>query len=280
MTPPGVPKSVVAVALVALALLMGGRITACAPATSLAAPANAPSVSVTSPPASTPAGKAPEKAPATPTPTRAPAVPASRDGGKIGPVHGLRKHTPGGRDVALTFDDGPSPYTAHLLNLLRAQRVKATFCVVGTQVQQYPKIVARIAREGHALCNHSWHHELDLGRQPIPAIQANLARTNAAIRRAAPGAVIRYYRQPGGQWTPNVVAVAKTLGMTPLGWSVDPSDWRKPAAGTITKRVLRATRAGSIVLLHDGGGDRSGTMAACRTIVPALKKRHHLVRLR
>jgi peptidoglycan/xylan/chitin deacetylase (PgdA/CDA1 family) len=275
MTPQGVPKSVVAVGLVALALLMGGRITACSPATSLAATRPVPSATATSPPANPP--KKPPVKPATPI---RPAIPASRNGTQVGPVHGVKKHVAGGKNVALTFDDGPSPYTPQLLDQLRAQHVKATFCLVGTQVQKYPQLVARIVREGHTLCNHSWHHELDLGKRPIATIQANLARTNAAIRRAVPGAVIRYYRQPGGEWTPNVVAVAKSFGMTPLGWSVDPSDWRKPPAGAITARVLHGTHGGAIVLMHDGGGDRTGTMAACRTIIPTLKKRYHLVLLR
>jgi peptidoglycan/xylan/chitin deacetylase (PgdA/CDA1 family) len=202
-------------------------------------------------------------------------TPPSDRGGK-GPVRGVKKRT-GSTDVALTFDDGPSPYTPTLLDLLRAQHIKATFCLIGIQVQKYPQLVARIVREGHTLCNHSWRHELNLGSQPEPIIEANLARTNAAIRKAVPNAKIRYYRQPGGKWTPAVVEVAKEQGMTALGWSVDPSDWAGPPAAVIAQRVLHATRTGSIVLMHDGGGDRNATMAACRTILPTLKRKYRLI---
>ncbi|WP_213456227.1 polysaccharide deacetylase family protein [Rhizomonospora bruguierae] len=270
MTPRRVPKSVVVAGIVALALLLGGRITACTPAQTIAAAG--PTAAPTADPTTTPT--APPKQPATDTPPV-----ATRPGGStIGPVAGVKKSA--GQNVALTFDDGPSPYTPQLLALLRAQGIKATFCLIGTEVQKYPHLVAQIAREGHTLCNHSWHHELKLGTKSVGTIEANLARTNAAIRRAVPGATIRYYRQPGGMWTPNVVSVAKSLGMTPLGWSVDPNDWRRPPAKTITDRVLRNTHRGSIVLMHDGGGDRSATITACRTIIPTLKKQFSLVPMR
>ncbi|WBB65570.1 polysaccharide deacetylase family protein [Micromonospora sp. WMMD812] len=193
---------------------------------------------------------------------------------------GLRRTT-GARTVALTFDDGPSPaWTPKILDQLRAARVTATFCVVGREVQRHPELVRRIVREGHQLCNHSWRHDVDLGRLPVAEIRADLVRTNKAIQAAAPGAPITFYRQPGGRWTPEVVAVAKQLGMRPLHWSVDPQDWAKPPAATISHRVLTAVRPGSIVLLHDGGGDRAATFAACPRVIAELKRRFGVTRLR
>ncbi|MGK5737503.1 polysaccharide deacetylase family protein [Micromonospora sp. URMC 103] len=227
---------------------------------------SAPSPSPKPPAAPKPSRTTPTKPPLRPKPTTLPA--------------GLRRTT-GVRPVALTFDDGPSPaWTPKILDRLRAAHVTATFCLVGSEVRRHPELVRRIVREGHQLCNHSWRHDLDLGRRPVNEIRADLARTNKAIQAAAPGAAIAFYRQPGGQWTPEVVAVAKDLGMRPLHWSVDPQDWDKPPAGTITKRVLKAVRPGAIVLLHDGGGDRAATFAACPGVIADLKRRFGIVRLR
>ncbi|MEV1288430.1 polysaccharide deacetylase family protein [Micromonospora sp. NPDC049679] len=216
--------------------------------------------------------------PPTPSPTQpGQTTTVSRTG--TGPFGTQR--TTGTKGVALTFDDGPDPvWTPKLLDQLRASNVKATFCVVGTEVRRHPALVARMVREGHTLCNHSWHHELNLGKLSPAHIQANLIRTNREIHRAAPGTKISYYRQPGGKWTTAVVKVARELGMTPLGWDVDPHDWAKPGAETIRKRVISQARAGSIVLLHDGGGDRRGTLAVCPKLVATLRQKHGITLLR
>jgi peptidoglycan/xylan/chitin deacetylase (PgdA/CDA1 family) len=193
---------------------------------------------------------------------------------------GLRRTT-GVRPVALTFDDGPDPvWTPRLLDQLRAARVSATFCLIGSRARRYPQLVARIVREGHQLCNHSWRHDMDLGRRPVAEIRADLVRTNVAIQAAAPGARVPFFRQPGGRWTPEVVAVARQLGMRSLHWSVDPQDWAKPPAKTIMVRVQKAARPGAIVLMHDGGGDRSATLAACGHLIGDLKRRYGVARLR
>lgn len=193
---------------------------------------------------------------------------------------GVRRTT-GGSSVALTFDDGPHPeWTPKVLAILREQRVRATFCVVGVEVRRHPQLVAQIAREGHTLCNHSWQHQFTLGAQQPPVIRADLQRTNDEIRRAVPGARIAYFRHPGGNWTPAATQVSRELGMTPLGWVVDPKDWDKATAKEIEERVLARTRPGAVVLLHDGGGDRSATVAATEALVPALKRRHRLAALR
>ncbi|WP_189170283.1 polysaccharide deacetylase family protein [Pilimelia anulata] len=185
-----------------------------------------------------------------------------------------------GRGVSLTFDDGPAPgYTPQVLAILRANGVRATFCVVGTQARAHPELIQQIVREGHQLCNHSWNHELNLGRAPASQIRANLRRTNDAIRKAVPGVPIRFFRHPGGNWTPTAIRVVREMRMIPTGWTVDPRDWERPPASRISAAVLAGSRRGSIVLLHDGGGDRRSTVAACRTIVPALKRKLRVVPL-
>ncbi|MBO4205339.1 polysaccharide deacetylase family protein [Micromonospora echinofusca] len=228
-------------------------------------------------PATVPPSVAPTRRPA-PTPTVRPTT--SRRPAPTALPPGLRRTT-GVRGVALTFDDGPHPqWTPKVLDQLRAAGVKATFCVVGSKVRQHPALVVRIVREGHQLCNHSWQHDVDLGTRPEAQIRADLARTNQAIRAAVPGARIPYYRQPGGRWTPEVVAAAKGLGMQSLHWTVDPQDWAKPTASVISKRVTDRVRPGSIVLLHDGGGDRSATLRACPGLIASIKQRYGVTRLK
>ncbi|WP_372444043.1 polysaccharide deacetylase family protein [Micromonospora antibiotica] len=180
-------------------------------------------------------------------------------------------------EVALTFDDGPDPtYTPQVLDVLRAYGVKATFCVVGENAQDHPELLQAIVADGHTLCNHSWHHDVLLGKRSPALIRADLIRTNEAIHAAVPDARISYFRQPGGAWTYPVVSVAEGLGMTPLHWTVDPNDWQVPGAAKITTVVTRDTGPGAVVLMHDAGGDRQGTVDALRRILPDLLARFRL----
>lgn len=193
--------------------------------------------------------------------------------------HGTLRTT-GDDWVALTFDDGPDPrWTPKVLNLLQKHGVRATFCLVGQLADAYPRLVADIAAAGHTLCNHSWSHDFGLGSRSRPEIRDDLRRTNRAIQAAAPGVPVSYYRQPGGAWTERVVEVAAELGMSSLHWEVDPQDWRRPGADAIAAYVRSATGAGAIVLLHDGGGDRHGTVVALRRLLPDLTDRWHLAAL-
>lgn len=199
--------------------------------------------------------------------------PMSMTGG--GP-HGTRRTT-GFGFAALTFDDGPDPrWTPQVLELLREHDVQATFCVIGQYAEAHPELIKQIAEEGHTLCNHSWDHDFSLGHRPADQIRADLERTNEAIRAGAPGVRISYYRQPGGAWTDRVVQVATELGMASLHWDVDPADWRTPGARTIAETLRNGTAEESIVLLHDGGGDRSGTVRALRRSLPDLLEQTRL----
>jgi len=191
--------------------------------------------------------------------------------------------TTGSAALALTFDDGPGPYTMQILALLRAHGVKATFCLIGVNVQANPGLVQAIAHDGHTLCNHTWRHDLALGTRSPEAIRADLRRTNDAIHAAVPGVPIRYFRSPGGFFTPGTVAAARELGMTSLGWTADASDWNTKAyppgtvmTGHIVSYVQSAAKPGVILLTHDGGGDRSSTVAAYNTLVPWLSARFDL----
>ena len=173
-----------------------------------------------------------------------------------------------GKRLALTFDDGPSEYTPEVLDLLKKYEIKATFCVVGENVGWYPKTVQRIVDEGHALCNHSMHHD-DLGILSAEKAGADIEANDEAIAKAVPGATVTYYRAPYGDFGPSA-KVAAEMGHTPLGWLVDPDDWTLPGAATIASRIEQQLKPRAVVLVHDGGGDRKQTIAALKTLIPKL----------
>jgi peptidoglycan/xylan/chitin deacetylase (PgdA/CDA1 family) len=176
----------------------------------------------------------------------------------------------GGRAAALTFDDGPDPRnTPYLLDVLREQHVKAVFCLWGEHVRQHPALVRRIVAEGHTLCNHTMRHD-DMGAWSPDDVRADLLATNAAIRDAVPHARIPYLRAPYGSWgqTPEVAA---KLGMQPLGWRLAVSDWAPPGTDMLVQRLLTGISPRYVVLLRDGGGDRSQTVTAVARVVPQLR---------
>lgn len=175
------------------------------------------------------------------------------------------------RVVALTFDDGPDPrWTPAVLETLAAEGVAATFCVVGSLVRRYPDLTRAIAEAGHTLCNHTDNHVVHLGVHPPTEIAAEIRTATEAISEAT-GHTPAFYRAPGGTLTPGVIEEAQRQGLRVLSWSVDPFDWRRPGAGVITDRVMAGTGPGGIVLLHDGGGDRSQTVGQLRELIQGLR---------
>jgi len=242
-------------------------------------PAAAPTTTVRSRSSagSAPVSRPPAKPESKPT---AVATAVSHTGGPAG-----SHATTGTAAVALTFDDGPDPaQTPRILKLLAQQQVHATFCLVGKNVQAHPELVRQIVAGGNTLCNHTWLHSLTLGKQPAAAIRADLARTSAAIQKAAPGAKVKYFRAPGGNFTPRLVAVAQQMGMTSIYWKVDPRDWDHPKGEShaahrsrVISTVEKRTRKGSIVLSHDYA--QPDTIAAYQTLIPWLRKHFKLIAL-
>jgi peptidoglycan/xylan/chitin deacetylase (PgdA/CDA1 family) len=174
-----------------------------------------------------------------------------------------------GRRVALTFDDGPNPPdTTALLDVLAREGVRAVFFLVGAQVEAHPDVVRRVVDEGHVLGNHSFHHD-DLAAWTPDAVRDDLERTLAAIRTAVPGAEVPFFRAPFGRWG-RTVPVARALGMRSVGWSLSVEDWVPPGTHELVRR-LGALTPGGIVLLHDGGGDRSQTVEAVAALIPRLR---------
>ncbi len=153
--------------------------------------------------------------------------------------------------IAMTFDDGPSEkLTPKLLNLLATHHIKATFFVIGQNVADHPEIVARAAREGHEIANHSWSHP-NYGKMSDEGIRRDLRRTDDAIKDAI-GKRPTLMRPPYGSIsTRQKHWIHDEFGYQIVLWDVDPLDWKRPGPATVCNRILRETRAGSIVLSHD-----------------------------
>ncbi|GIJ80291.1 Peptidoglycan/xylan/chitin deacetylase, PgdA/CDA1 family [Micromonospora phaseoli] len=174
------------------------------------------------------------------------------------------------RAVCLTFDDGPHPeHTLRLLDVLAAQQVRAVFFLQGNHVIEHPEVVRRIVAAGHALGNHGMRHD-DMGTWTAGRIASDLLETNAVIRHAVPHARIPYFRAPYGAWgqTPSV---ATALGMRPMGWRLAVTDWEPPGTDELLRRITEGVAPGAVVLLHDGGGDRSQTVDAVERAIPVLR---------
>jgi peptidoglycan-N-acetylglucosamine deacetylase len=175
----------------------------------------------------------------------------------------------GPRVIALTIDDGPSPvYTPQVLRLLERYGVRATFSMIGESVSSYPAIAREVAAAGHTIVNHTWDHA-NLTRLRASAQRAEIARATDAIH-AATGVRPRMFRAPYGAWSPEALNYCASERLVPLDWSVDPLDWARPGVSAIITTIMRTTRSGSIILEHDGGGDRSQTVAALQTVIPRL----------
>jgi peptidoglycan/xylan/chitin deacetylase (PgdA/CDA1 family) len=175
------------------------------------------------------------------------------------------KRGPGGkRQVALTFDDGPSSYTPEILGVLRRKKVAATFFMLGDQVAADPAGARRVLAAGHEIGNHSSDHAL------LPGF-SNLKRANRQIRRAT-GFKPCLFRPPYGALNSSVKRSAGELGMKSVIWDIDTVDWSTPGSGSIRARISGAG-PGSIVLMHDGGGPRSQTVDALPGAIHNLRSR-------
>ncbi|MFE5672242.1 endo-1,4-beta-xylanase [Agromyces sp. NPDC056523] len=192
-------------------------------------------------------------------------------GGAINPVVTPVSLAEGTGNVsALTFDDGPNPGTTPaLLDFLAEHDLKAVFCVIGQNITAPggSDILKRIVADGHVLCNHSTSYA-DMGSWSAAQVEADLKANLQIIRTALgnPDQAVPFWRAPNGSWgvTP---AVAVALGMQPLAVVNTINDWATQDVATLTENLRAAMKPGEVVLAHDGGGERSGTLAAVQTVV-------------
>ena len=173
--------------------------------------------------------------PPEPKPNPAPAAPpAANSGGKV---------------IALTFDDGPGPYTAQLLDILDQHGAKATFFLIGSKVSAQADVLRRMHSRGHQLGNHSWSHP-ELPKLSVDQIAGEIDRTNEAIRQAA-GVKPNILRPPYGAVNGVVLEQLRARGMSSILWSVDTRDWADRNSDIVCSRAVAGAHPGAIILMHD-----------------------------
>lgn len=177
----------------------------------------------------------------------------------------------GKKVIALTFDDGPSIYSDKILDILKQNKVKATFFELGEQSLEFPKVEQRIVREGHQIASHSVSHPY------FPNMSAQEQRqeieSSLSDIKKASDVSTRTFRAPYGafgvdEWKNNATLIDRNVL-----WDVDTLDWKRPGEKQITKEVVDYVHNGAVVLMHSGGGDRSQTVKALPEIIKQLKKK-------
>lgn len=233
------------------------------------APVDAPSSS-----ASGPGDLSSSSAAAPPPPPPSASAGPSRGASSSAPGLGAAQTQPeyyihaGAKMIALTLDDGPSNvYTPQVLELLAQYKITATFCMIGQQIAANASLVREVAAAGHAIVNHTWNHA-DQSKLSLSAVRSQIQRANDALAHV--GVHPSIFRAPYGAWSPTVFQACAEANLRLLDWSVDPEDWSRPGTSVIVSRIMKNTRTGSIVLEHDGGGDRSQTVAALKIVLPQL----------
>jgi peptidoglycan-N-acetylglucosamine deacetylase len=175
--------------------------------------------------------------------------------------------------VAIGFDDGPSAYTPQVLAQLQHYHAHATFFEIGKQIAGHERLLQRILVAGDEIGNHTWTHPHP-GKLTENELKNQLVRTDTAIKSALPVPVC-LFRPPYGEEVPRLSRIAANLGLTTILWSVDPSDYALSSPNEIAHRVLTHIRPGAIVVLHDGGANRSPTVQALPKILSRLKRHHY-----
>ena len=177
--------------------------------------------------------------------------------------------TAGQRVIALTFDDGPGPFTPQVLSVLERYQVPATFFEIGDEVARYPQYSKMVAAAGFPVEDHTWSHP-DLTTLPASGVAAQIDMTQAEIQ-AVTGTTPQCVRPPYDAWNAAVLSQIAARGLTTMSYSVDPKDWTLPGVQAIADRVVGAAFPGAVVDMHDAGGDRSQTVAALPQIITRLR---------
>ena len=174
--------------------------------------------------------------------------------------------------VALTFDDGPWPgQTAAILDILKMNDVKATFFMLSAAANHHRDLAKRVLAEGHLIGDHSVNHK-NLAKSPADVVRfeiVNAADTIQSITGYRPV----WFRPPGGNYDAAVLQIMSESGVKLAMWTTDTRDWQKPAPQEIVGRALAGQQQVKVVLMHDGGGDRSRTIAALPQVIAEYKAR-------
>ncbi|PSB03878.1 polysaccharide deacetylase [Merismopedia glauca CCAP 1448/3] len=173
--------------------------------------------------------------------------------------------------IALTFDDGPwLGSTDEILQILRRNNVKATFFIIGRNLQLYPQIGQQIVSEGHAIANHTWSHSYH-HFSPTASAREIEATTNLIYKLT--GVKTYLFRPPGGFLNNGPAGYARNKKYAVVLWSADSNDWKRPSVANLVNNVVGGATPGGIALMHDGGGDRSHTIKALPIIIARLRSK-------
>jgi peptidoglycan/xylan/chitin deacetylase (PgdA/CDA1 family) len=183
----------------------------------------------------------------------------------------VRAGSAGARDVALTFDDGPSTYTPRILQVLAQWHVPATFFVIGKMAAVYPELVRAEAQAGSEVGDHTQTHAR-MSALSAADQRAQIVDAGEAIRAAgAPFPIL--WRPPYGLFNSTTLSILQSMRMLMVLWTVDTKDYSRPGVSRISYTALSGARPGAIILMHDGGGNRAETVAALPHIIASLRRR-------
>ena len=175
------------------------------------------------------------------------------------------------REIALTFDDGPGPYTPQILSILERQHVPATFFEVGVLEHYFHASTTRIVGDGDVIGDHT---ELHAPMSKLPAKQQRVQLLEDATAVGRYGALFpRLFRPPYGLWNNATLALLHRYRMLMVLWTVDTNDYQRPGVNAIVKSAVSGARPGAIILFHDAGGDRSETVAALPRVIAQLHRK-------
>jgi peptidoglycan/xylan/chitin deacetylase (PgdA/CDA1 family) len=176
----------------------------------------------------------------------------------------------GGKVIYLTFDDGPAvKYTTQMLDLLDQYGAKATFFELGQNASAHPDLTREVIRRGHAVGSHTWDHT-DMRQLSRTALDHEITTTSSTLEKLT-GRPITCLRPPYGALNSTARSEITRFGLDLQLWNIDPQDWNRPGVSSIVDTVVGNARSGRVSLMHDGGGNRSQSVAALAQILPTLK---------
>ncbi len=175
------------------------------------------------------------------------------------------------REIALTFDDGPGPYTPQILAVLKRMHVHGTFFEVGREVKQFSANTRALAAADEAIGDHTEDHSNLSQLAPAQQRDQVVDASKAIVAAGAPAP--RLFRPPYGAFNHKTLAMLKGQGLLMVMWSVDTSDYARPGVPRIVSAALNGAHPGGIILMHDGGGDRTETVQALPQIIKGLRQR-------
>jgi peptidoglycan/xylan/chitin deacetylase (PgdA/CDA1 family) len=217
---------------------------------------------IAAPRATAPASGQSQTTPTTPTPLTG-CVASGDEVRRIGPTDQ--------KAIALTFDDGPSDYTPAVLRILGANHVPGTFFEIGKNMAGHEDVMRQIIASGDEIGDHTWHH-IKLTTIPLATARTELLRTQADIKRIT-GFQTCLYRPPNGVYNKAIKSLGQQLGLLAILWTVDPKDFTMPGTNAIYTALVNGAKPGAILLMHDGGGNRSQTVTALPHVIATLKAR-------